>query len=274
MKWSRASLIRCAVLLVFGVVMVFPFWYMVVVSLSPNTASLKYPPVLWPQNVSFANYATAWETGGFAGDFFRSAYISVTSTLLGTAAACFFSFAIARYRFFGRRVFFYTLLGSMMIPTMTFLLPQFDLLKALGLLNSIPGLILIYAAGSVPFTVFMLKGFFEEIPVELEDAVSLDGGGRWTMLLRVVLPLAGPALVTVLLFNFMGGWEEFVMALTFLDDPSKFTMPIALMLFQNQHSTQWGEFFAAAVYQTLPLVVLFLIFQRRIIGVLGGAVKG
>jgi multiple sugar transport system permease protein len=274
MSWSRGSVVRLSLLVAFGIVMVFPFWYMVVVSLEPNTASLRYPPQLWPASASLANYTGAWNTGGFAGDFFRSAYISASSTLIGTAAACLFAFVIARYHFAGRRILFYTLVGSMMIPTMTFLLPQFDLLKTLHLLNSIPGLILIYAAGSVPFTVFMMKGFFEEIPVELEDAVSIDGGGRWTMFARVALPLAAPALAAVLLFNFMGGWDEFIQALTFLDDPGKFTMPIALQLFQNQHSTQWGEFFAAAVFQTLPLVVLFMIFQRRIIGVMGGAVKG
>jgi multiple sugar transport system permease protein len=274
MAWSRASVLRFTLLLLFGIVMVAPFWYMVVISLEPNTASLRYSPQFWPSHASLANYGAAWDTGGFAGDFVRSAYISISSTLLGTAAACLFSFVIARYHFFGRRILFYTLVGSMMIPSMTFLLPQFDLMKALHLLNSIPGLILIYAAGSVPFTVFMMKGFFEEIPGEIEDAVSLDGGGRWTMFLRIALPLAGPALAAVLIFNFMGGWEEFIMALTFLDSPGKFTMPIALMLFQNQHSTQWGEFFAAAVYQTLPLVILFMIFQRRIIGVLGNAVKG
>lgn len=274
MTSSRATIMRFVFLLLFGIVMVAPFWYMVVVSLEPNTASLTYPPHLWPQHPSFDNYVSTWNTGGFAGSFMRSVIVSVASTVLGTAAACMFSYVVARYRFFGRNLLFYVLVGSMMIPTMTFLLPQFDLMKSLHLLNSLPGLILIYAAGTVPFTVFLMKGFFEEIPHEIEDAVSIDGGGRWTMFLRIALPLSAPILVTVFIFNFMGGWEEFVMALTFLNNPDKFTMPIALMFFQSEHGTQWGEFFAAAVYQTLPLIVMFIIFQRRIVGVMGSAVKG
>lgn len=254
--------------------MVFPFWYMVVVSLSPNTASLQYPPTVWPSQPSFDNYIGAWTEGGFGGDVARSLYVSVASTILGTGVGCMLAFAVARYRFYGRQVIFYALIGSMMIPSMTFLLPQFDVMQDLGLLNSLNGLVLIYAAGSIPFTMFMMKGFFEDIPREIQEATEIDGGGRFIFFARIAMPLAMPALVTVLMFNFMGGWEEFVMALTFLNDPSKYTMPIALMFFQNAHSTQWGDFFAAAVYQTIPLVVMFLLFQRKIIGTLGGAVRG
>lgn len=271
---SRGNIARFTLLFAFGLLMVFPFWYMVVVSLSPNTASLQYPPTVLPLQPTLSNYVGAWTEGGFGGDVLRSAYVSVASTILGTGVGCMLAFAIARYRFPGRQAVFYSIIGSMMIPSMTFLLPQFDVMKSLGLLNSLNGLVLIYAAGSIPFTMFLMKGFFEDIPRELQEATEIDGGGRFVFFARIAMPLALPALVTVLLFNFMGGWEEFVMALTFLNDPNKFTMPIALMFFQNAHSTQWGDFFAAAVFQTIPLVAMFLIFQRKIIGTLGGAVRG
>jgi multiple sugar transport system permease protein len=266
---------RLLVLAACAVVMVFPYWYMVVVSLRPFQFSLQYPPELLPVHPSLANYLEAWATNNFSGYFMRSLYVSVISTILGTFIACAAAFVISRYRFFGRKIIYYIFLGSMMIPGMTFILPQFKLMKTLGLLNSLTGLILIYTAGMIPFTTFLMKGFFDDIPLELEEAVLIDGGGKWTLFTRVMLPMALPSLVTALLFNFMGGWDEFTQALTFLQDPNKFTLPIALMMFQGQHSTDWGQFFAAAVIQTLPIIVMFVIFQRHIVkGIMAGAVKG
>ncbi|MCL6547553.1 MAG: carbohydrate ABC transporter permease [Alicyclobacillus sp.] len=276
MRDTRSSTaVRFFVLLVFAIVMVFPYWYMVVVSLRPFQYSLQYPPELLPVHPSLANYVMAWQTNNFSGYFLRSLYVSVVSTVLGTLIACAAAFVVSRYRFVGRRVIYYVFLGSMMIPSMTFILPQFKLMKALGLLNSLAGLILIYTSGMIPFTTFLMKGFFDDIPLELEEALLMDGGGKWALFTRVMLPMAVPSLVTAVLFNFMGGWDEFTQALTFLQNPNKFTLPIALMLFQGQHSTDWGQFFAAAVIQTLPIIVMFIVFQRHIVkGIMAGAVKG
>lgn len=272
---SRATGMRFLLLLLFAVVMVFPFWYMVVVSLEPNQLSLQYPPLLFPHRPSLANYIGAWSLNDFGGYFMRSLYVSITSTILGTVISCTAAFAVSRYRFIGRNIIFRAFLVSMMIPGMTFLLPQFKMMETLGLLNHLYGLILIYTSGMIPFTTFLMKGFFDDIPLELEDAVLIDGGTKWTLFVRVALPMVAPALVTAVLFNFMGGWDEFTLALTFLLNPGKFTLPVALMFFQGQHSTQWGEFFAAALIQTAPIVVMFVIFQRYIVrGIMAGAVKG
>lgn len=272
---SRSQSIRFAILLVFAIIMVFPFWYMAVVSLEPNQLSLQYPPQLLPNNPSFVNYVGAWTSNDFGGYFLRSVYVSVVSTVLGTFIACSAAYVISRFKFVGRNLIYRVFLVSMMIPGLTFILPQFKLMKQLGLLNSLTGLILIYTAGMIPFTTFLMKGFFDDVPLELEDAVLIDGGGKWTLFARIMMPMAIPSLVTAVLFNFMGGWDEFTQALTFLQDPSKFTLPIALMLFQGQHSTQWGEFFAAALIQTAPIIVMFIIFQRHIVkGIMSGAVKG
>ena len=272
---SKATIVRFLILLTFAIIMVFPFWYMAVVSLEPNQLSLQYPPVLFPHHASFGNYVGAWQTNNFAGYFMRSLYVSVSSTVLGTLIACAAAFVVSRYRFFGRNAIYRAFLVSMMIPGMTFLLPQFKLMESLGLLNHLYGLILIYTSGMIPFTTFLMKGFFDDIPLELEDAVLMDGGSKWTLFARVAMPMAAPSLVTAVLFNFMGGWDEFTMALTFLLNPNKFTFPVALMFFQGQHSTQWGEFFAAALIQTAPIVIMFVIFQRYIVkGIMAGAVKG
>jgi len=272
---SKATTVRFLILLAFAVVMVFPFWYMAVVSLEPNQLSLQYPPELLPKHPSFINYIGAWETNDFGGYFLRSLYVSVVSTVCGTLFASAAAFVFSRFHFVGRKTIYRVFLMSMMIPGMTFILPQFKLMKELGLLNHLYGLILVYTSGMIPFTVFLLKGFFDDIPLEIEDAVLMDGGGKWTLFTRIMMPMALPSLVTAVLFNFMGGWDEFTQALTFLQDPNKFTLPIALQLFQGQHSTQWGEFFAAAIIQTAPIIIMFVIFQRYIVkGIMAGAVKG
>ena len=272
---ARSQTVRFLLLIPFAIVMVFPFWYMTVLSLEPNQLSLAYPPQLLPNHPSFANYLAAWQTNDFGGYFLRSVYVSVTSTVIGTSVACAAAFVVSRYRFAGRNLLYRVFLVSMMIPGMTFIVPQFKLLQMLGLLNTLTGLILIYSAGMIPFTTFLMKGFFDDIPLELEEAVLMDGGGKWILFVRVMMPMAVPSLVTAVLFNFMGGWDEFIQALTFLQYPTKFTFPIALELFQGQHSTQWGEFFAAALIQTAPIVIMFIIFQRHIVkGIMAGSVKG
>lgn len=275
MKSSRGRVVRFIVLAVFSLVMIYPYWYMFVISLSPNQLALVYPPPAIPTHLTLSNYIQAWTHNDFSGYFMRSVYVTVVSVIIGTGSACAAAFVISRYKFVGRKVFFLVILGSMMIPSMTFIFPQFKELKQLGLLNSLTGLIFIYAAGMIPFTLFLMKGFFDDVPKELEDAVLIDGGGKWVFFSRIVMPMSGPSLVTAILFNFMGGWDEFVQALTFLQNPNKFTLPIALQLFQGQHGAQWGEFFAAALIQTAPVVILFLIFQRHIVkGLLLGSIKG
>lgn len=248
---------------------------MFVISLKSNTLALTYPPPFFPTHPSFSNYIQAWLNNDFSGYFLRSIYVTVASTILGTLSACGAAFVFSRYRFVGRKILFRIFLVSMMIPGITFILPQFQLMKSLGLLNSLTGLFLIYAAGMIPFTTFLMKGFFDDVPKELEESVKMDGGGKWTFFSRIMMPMSVPSLVTALIFNIMAGWDEFLQALTFLKDPNKFTFPIALMLFQGQHGADWGQFFAASLIQTAPIVLLFLIFQKHIVkGLLHGSIKG
>ncbi|CAA7603091.1 Binding-protein-dependent transport system inner membrane component [Acididesulfobacillus acetoxydans] len=269
---------RKARFLIFGLlalVMVFPFYYMLVLSFTPNESALKYPPQLWPFHPTLSNYVQAWQSNNFQLYFLHSLWVSVISTLLGTIIACAAAFVISRFRFFGRKLIYMIFLGSMMVPSMTFILPQFKEMEHLHLLNSLNGLLLVYTAGMIPFTTFLMKGFFDEVPKEIEDAVVMDGGGKWTLFWRIMMPMALPSLVTAVLFNFMGGWDDYTLALTFINDPHKWTLPIALQLFQGQHTSAWGMIFAASVIQVLPIIAIFIAFQRHIIrGLMAGAVKG
>lgn len=272
---KKSQMTRLIIMAIFSLVMIYPYWYMLVISLLPNQVALGYPPPFYPAHPTVTNFVQAWTQNHFGGDFFRSIYVTVVSMVLGTGSAAAAAFVISRYKFFGRKLFFYGFLASAMVPQITFIFPQFFEMKEFHLLNSLPGLFLIYAASDLPITLFLMKGFFDDVPQEIEDAVQIDGGGKWALFTRIMLPMSVPSLVTALLFNFEGGWDEFLKAITFISNPNKFTLPIALNMFQGQHSTQWGEFFAAALIQTVPVVVIFLIFQRQIVkGLLLGSVKG
>lgn len=270
-----AKTIRYLILVAFALITFLPFWNMIVVSLKPFQFAMEYPPKLIPTGLTFANYKEAWTAGDFGHYFKNSAFITLIATFGGTLVACMLAFAVSRYRFAGRQLIFAFFVGSMMIPGITFIIPQYLLLKDLHLLNTYSGLILLYVTGAVPFHMFLFKGFFDEIPKELEEAVIIDGGNRWTFFSRVALQLSAPAIATSIIMNFNGNWGEFLGALTFLSEPEKWTLPVAIRMLQGAHATSYGLVFAASIIAMLPIIVLFLAFQRFIIkGIAAGAVKG
>jgi multiple sugar transport system permease protein len=184
------------------------------------------------------------------------------------------AYAFARWDFPGRQFLFYTMLGTMMIPTLVLIIPQFVLAKNLHLLDSLWGLVVVYSAGTA-FNMFLLRGFFEEIPQDLFDAATIDGAGAFRTFWSIALPLARPALAAVAIFSFLGAWDEFTWALTAINNQDLYTLPIALRLFQQQHGTEWGVVFAASAIAVLPTILVFVIFQRHFIkGITSGAVKG
>ncbi|MBB6691880.1 carbohydrate ABC transporter permease [Cohnella xylanilytica] len=270
-----AQTVRYLILIAFAVVTFLPFWNMIVVSFKPFQFAMEYPPKLIPTGLTLANYKEAWTTGSFGHYFKNSFVISIIATVGGTLVACMLAFAVSRYRFAGRGFIFAVFIGSMMIPGITFIIPQYLLLKNLHLLNSYSGLILLYVTGAVPFHMFLFKGFFDEIPKEMEEAVIVDGGNRWTFFSRVALQLSAPAIATSVIMNFNGNWGEFLGALTFMSEPEKWTLPVAIRMLQGAHATSYGLVFAASIISMLPILVLFVSFQRFIIkGIAAGAVKG
>jgi len=278
MDWIRSLYRKSPIYLVLvagAVVMVFPFIWMISVSLKPHTFTIVIPPQLIPSDASLANYIEAWTANNFQLYFRNSAFVAVLSTFLSVFVSAMAAYAFARFKFPGREVFFYTLLAVMMVPTTIVIVPQFFLMKYLGLRNSLWGLILIYTSTSLSLNIFLLRGFFEQLPHELEEAVLIDGGNYLTIFTRIVLPLSAPALATVAIFSFMAFWDEFIMALTFIDDPTKRTLPIAIALFQGQHGTAWGLVFAASIIALVPVVIFFLTLQRYFVnGLTTGAFKG
>jgi multiple sugar transport system permease protein len=263
-------------LLVLGaVIMIFPFLWMVSTALKAHVFVIEYPPQLIPDNPTWDNFIQAWNANNFQVYFRNSAFVAVVSTILSVLFSAMAAYSFARFEFHGKEFIFYTLLLVLMVPNMVAIIPQFFLMKFLNLRNSLYGLILIYTSTNLALNIFLLRGFFEQLPHELEEAVLIDGGSYLTIFTRIVMPLSTPALATVSIFSFLAFWDEFVMALTFIDDPAKRTLPIAIALFQGQHGTQWGLVFAASLIALGPVLIFFISMQRYFVGGLTtGAFKG
>lgn len=257
-----------------AIVMVYPFAYMVSTSLKSRTYVLSDPTQLWPQEPTLENYSRVLTAEHFPRYALNSAMVSVVSTVLIVLLSSMMAYAFSRLRFPGRRVLFALIVVGLTIPTMMLIIPQFLLARDLHLLNSLPGLVPFYVGTALAFNTFLLSGFFEQIPRELDEAMMIDGAGAWRRYWNLAMPLAKPALGTVIIFSFLGTWDEYAWAVTVLNDTDKRTLPIAIALFQGQHSTSWGLVFAASIIALVPVIAIYLTFQRYFVaGLTTGAVK-
>ena len=263
-------------IIVLGAVgMVMPLLYMISTSFKRHAYSLQFDPGLIPTNPTISNYPKVWQLSHFQIYFKNSLFVALTSVFFVVLFSSMMAYAFARFEFPGKEIIFFSILLVLMVPNMIGIIPQFLLAKTLGLRNSLWGLIIFYVAGSVPFNTFLLRGFFETLPRELEDAVLIDGGNYFSIFFRMVLPLSTPALATVSILSFLGFWDEYILALTFIDDAPKRTLPIAIALLHGQYGTDWGMVFAASLIAVIPVIIVFVSLQRYFIGgIVAGAVKG
>jgi multiple sugar transport system permease protein len=273
---SRTVLAARVVVLTAGaIVMVLPFVYMVSTSLKPDRLTLEIPPRFLPEHPTTVNYVGAWTSNDFSRYFLNSLMVAIATTVVTIVLSSMMAYAFARFSFPGRSILFGLLLLGLMVPTIMLLIPQFVLAKRLELLDSLWGLVVFYAGANLALSTFLLRSFFRDIPRELEEAMVVDGAGAWKRYTRLVLPLSRPALATVGIFTFLASWDEFTWALTSISDPDKRTLPLAIALFQGQHATSWGLVFAASVIAVLPVIVIYVAFQRQFVsGLTAGAVKG
>ncbi|HWV24083.1 MAG TPA: carbohydrate ABC transporter permease [Thermomicrobiales bacterium] len=271
-RWT--GLLRHLVLIAGAGIMLLPFLYMVGTSFKPHAFVMELPPTFIPTNPTLDNYIDAFTSNRFGLYFLNSAIVATSSTVVTVLLSALLAYAFARFEFPGRSLLYYLMLGTLMVPSLVLLIPQFVLARDLHLLDSRLGLIVVYSAAA-PFNMLLLRGFFEEIPQDLLDASMMDGSGPFQTFWHIALPLAKPALAAVSIFAFLGSWDEFTWAFTAITDQAKYTLPIAIRLFQQQHGTQWGLVFAASTIAVLPTILVFILFQRHFIrGVMSGAVKG
>ena len=264
--------LACAVLLIF---LLFPFYYAVVTSLKSGSEIFRVD--YWPVEVDLSNYVRFWREQPFERNILNSVVVATGVTAISLALAVGGAFALGRVRFAGRRTLLYTILGVSMFPQVAVLSGLFEVIRVLGLYNNLAGLILSYMIFTLPFTVWVLTAFMRDLPVEIEEAAIMDGASPFVLVTRIFLPLLGPALVTTGLLAFIAAWNEFLFALTFTLSNDQRTVPVAIALITgaSEYELPWGNIMAASVIVTVPLIVLALVFQRRLVaGLTAGAVKG
>lgn len=266
--------LRYVALLIGAVIMLAPMVYMLSTSFKSHAYVLELPPRFIPSHPTIQNYIDALQSNHFDRYFLNSLFVASTATVITVILSSMLAFGFARWEFPGRSFLFYLMLGTMMVPGMVLIIPQFVLAKNLHLLNSLWGLIVVYSAGTA-FNMFLLRGFFEELPQDLFDSATIDGAGPWQMFWDIAIPLARPALSAVAIFSFLGSWDEFTWALTAISDQDKYTLPIAIRSFQQEHGTEWGLVFAASAVAVIPTIIVFVAFQKNFVkGVTSGAIKG
>ena len=272
----RAGKITAYLLLLGGVVFVaVPFWYMLVTSLKPQSFIFEMPPRLWPSQPTLNNYTVALGKDLFGLYFLNSLLVAVTTTLLTVLIASMLAYGFARLHFPGKEALFYVVLLGMMIPPVMLIIPQFIIAKSLRLLDTYQGLVLVYITMNLSMNTFLLRGYFEGIPRDLEEVALIDGASRWGTFWRVVLPLSRPGLAVVTIFTFLYSWDEFPWAHVAVKETTRRTLPIAIALFQSQHLTEWGQVFAASIVALVPVAFVFILFQRYFIrGIATTGLKG
>lgn len=264
------------ILLAFVVAAIIPFINMITVSMIPNAYVLPSKPQIFPETISFVNYIQVWQRESFARFFLNSVFVSVATTVLSVFVSSMSAYGFARLKFPGKNAIFNLYIFSLMTPAVLAIISQFTILKGLHLIDTYTGLLLLYISGGIAGNTFFLKGYFETIPKELEESVIIDGGNRWTIFSRIMLPLTKPALGVMAIGVFTGTWMEVFTALIVISSKEKRTLPIAMKLLQNGKATEWGLVFAASVIVLIPIILIFIIFNKQFIRRSGseGAVKG
>jgi len=274
--WNIARGVFLALLTVFTLL---PMVWMLLTSVKTQFAASQYPPEWWPRNITFEQYFTllspANETGReFLRYMFNSLWVSFATTVLGVLVAVPAAYAFSRFRFPGRNLLFYSVLLRNMFPAVVFLMPLFILMRWLHLVNTEFSLILTYLTFGLPLSIWLLKGFYDNIPAQLEQAARIDGATRFQAFIQIVMPLSSPGIIATAIYSFILAWNEYVYALTFLNDKSKLTLGVGLQRFFTEYTTNWPGLMAASFITSVPVVVLFLVLQKYFVRALTeGAVK-
>jgi ABC-type glycerol-3-phosphate transport system permease component len=265
-----ASLLLAAALLALAL----PLLWAALGSLSPE-AELFERARPWPRTLVLDHYRALFADATLLTAIKSSLIVAASTTLLCLSLGSLCAYALARLRFAGRRTLLAFILAVSMFPQISIVPPLFLLLRALHLIDTYPGLVFPYLTFAMPLAIWLLLGFFQQLPREIEDAARVDGASRMRVLLEVIAPLAAPALATTAVLTFIYCWNEFLFALSFTLGPERQTAPVAIALLRGRYQVPWGQVLAAALVSTAPIAALVLLFQRRIVqGLSAGAVKG
>ena len=266
--------VRHAVLLVFVVISVYPALNVFSISLRPGNRLRSTDLAIIPSDWTLSSYVQLFTEQPFLRWLGNSLIVATLVTVTGVALAAIGGYAFSRFRFVGRKATMLAILTTQMFPATMLLLPIYILIAKLGLVNTYLGLMVFYTSTALPFCVWQMKGFYDTIPVSLEEAARIDGCSRAQAFWTVILPLAVPGLVITALFSFMTAWSEYIVAAQVMQDEEMFTLPLGIKSFQASLSSQWGLYAAASILVSIPVVVVFLLLSKYLVsGLTLGSVK-
>ena len=274
--WRWAGRAFLVFLLIFTVL---PMAWMLLTSIKTQFAAMQYPPQWWPNEPTLQSYTKLLDPTNKVGQdflryFWNSLYVSALTTILGVGVAVPAAYAFSRFRFPGRTFLFFSVLLRNMFPAVVFLMPLFLMMRWLGLVGSHGSLILTYLTFGLPLSIWLLKGFYDNIPIQLEQAARIDGATRFQAFLLIVMPLSTPGIIATSIFSFIGAWNEYVYAATFISAKDRMTLPVGIQTFFAEFATVWPGLMAATFMMSVPVVVLFLVLQKYFVKALTeGAVK-
>lgn len=273
-KLQNGQLLLRIVLILLLILLVTPVIWVILGSFKSNAEILNHPFGL-PASFSFHNYISAWQLGHYGKYLSNTAYITFFGLILVVVVGSAAGYALAQISFKGRDLVFYLFLIGLTLPTQTIIIPLFYQLKSLGLVNTLWGVIFSMVGLGIPFGIFLMRNTFRDLPRELRESAYVDGAGEWRTFISIMLPMAKPGVLALVIFSFMSMWNEYLLPLVILIDPSKFTIVVGLSAFSTEQTTNYSAIFAGSVISMIPIVLVYILFQRQFIeGVVAGAQKG
>ena len=255
--------------------LLFPFFVMISTMLKSSDEVYATPPYWIPKRIALRNFIDLWTQQPFARYFLSSFIIAGGTTILTTFFCVPAAYAVARFRFKGQKFLLYMYLVVQMFSPIIVVISLFKIISRIGLIDTYLGLILVNTVFTLAFTTWMLSGYFKTIPVDIEEAALIDGCSRMQAIVRIMIPISAPGLVTVIIYSFIASWNEFMFALTLVQSVNKTPLTLGLYNFVGRYTTQWEFLTGAAFLAILPVVVLFLFIEKQLVaGIVGGAVKG
>jgi multiple sugar transport system permease protein len=274
---TRRRFLLLGLLLLLLLPLLLPIYWTFITSIKPNDAAFAMPPQLFPEAPTLGSYLSQLaDRSGFVTYFMNSVIVAVFATLLSVAVSVLAGYAFSRFRFPAKRALLVLILASQMFPLVLILVAIYVLFRQLGLLDTYLGLVLAFTSFSLPFSIWMMRGFFDTVPRELEQAAMIDGATRLQAMFRVILPLIGPGVIAVGLYSFLTAWNNLLFALTLTSSQNMRTIPPGFMLtYVGEFQYLWADAMAGSVMVSLPMVVVFIFLQRYLVGgMTAGAVKG
>jgi N-acetylglucosamine transport system permease protein len=255
------------VLTVWSLLVIVPLVWVIMSSFKTSSEIFASPFAL-PSSLNFINYANAWTTAGIGSFFFNSVIVVLGALFVTMLFGSMSAYVLARFTFPGSRVLYYLMLAGLTFPIFLAIVPLFFVLRGIGLLNTLPGLILTYAAFAFPFTVFFLFAFFRSLSKSIAEAAAIDGAGEWRTFFQVMLPMAKPGLATVAILNFVGLWNQFLLPVALNTNRDNYVLTQGMAAFASQagYSVDFGALFAAVVITVIPVLIIYMIFQRQLQG--------